>query len=97
MDETARGIRRNVFPKWGSRSIREIGRRDAKDLLDSVVDRGAPVAAMFLFATGASADTRGLTIKLKASEPKNVPVTQEVRLYGSSHALVIGIDALTGG
>lgn len=57
----------------------------------------AITTAMFLFATGASADTRGLTIKLKASEAKDAPVTEEVRLYGSSHALVIGIDKYTGG
>ena len=55
------------------------------------------ITALLLSAKGAPADTRGLTIKLKASEAKNAPVTQEVRLYGSSRALVIGIDAYTGG
>ena len=54
-------------------------------------------AALFLCLTGASADTRGLTVKIKASEAKDAPVTEEVRLYGSSHALVIGIDKYTGG
>jgi len=54
-------------------------------------------AALFLYVTGASADNRGLTIKLKASEAKGAPVTEEVRLYKSSHALVIGIDNYTGG
>ena len=57
----------------------------------------AITTALFLCVAGASADTRGLTIKLKASEAKDAPVTEEVRLYGSSHALVIGIDAYAGG
>ena len=48
-------------------------------------------------ASAAAAQTRGLTIKLRASEANNAPVAEEVRLYGSSFALVIGIDKYTGG
>ena len=33
--------------------------------------------ALFLCATGASADTRGLTIKLKASEAKVAPESKQ--------------------
>jgi integrase len=49
-EETARVIRRNALPKWGSRSIHEIGKRDVNDLLDAVVARGSPVAANRLLA-----------------------------------------------
>ena len=59
------------------------------------------IVAMLLasaFSAGAAgAETRGLTIRLKASEAANAPVSGEVRLYESSFALVIGIDAYTGG
>ena len=48
-------------------------------------------------AAGAAAETRGLTIQLKANEAKDAPVAGEVRLYGASYALVIGIDKYTGG
>lgn len=44
-DETAAIFRRNVLPKWGERRLDEITRRDVLDLLDGIVDRGAPVAA----------------------------------------------------
>ena len=37
--------------------------------------------------------SRGVTVKLKASEAVNAADAGEVRLYESSHALVIGIDA----
>ena len=45
----------------------------------------------------ASADTRGISVQLRASDDANAPVTETVKLYGSSHALVIGIDRYTGG
>ena len=64
--------------------------------------RGRFIAAVVflaacLVAGTAWSQTRGLTIKLKASEAKDAPVTEEVRLYRSSYALVIGIDKYTGG
>ena len=55
------------------------------------------VLAACLSAAVAAAQTRGLTIQLKASEARDAPVAEEVRLYGSSHALVIGIDEYTNG
>ena len=56
------------------------------------------LAALLLVEAGAaSAETRGLTIQLKASEARDAPVAAEVRLYGASHALVIGIDTYTNG
>jgi integrase len=50
VEETTRVIRHDVLPKWGSRSIHEIGKRDVNDLLDAVVARGSPVAANRLLA-----------------------------------------------
>jgi formylglycine-generating enzyme required for sulfatase activity len=44
-----------------------------------------------------SAGTRGVTVRLRDSDSANAPVTEEVNLYGSSHALVIGIDRYTKG
>ncbi len=59
--------------------------------------RGLALGLAILALVGAGgegiAETRGVTIKLKASEAAGAPVAEEVRLYGSSHALVIGIDA----
>jgi formylglycine-generating enzyme required for sulfatase activity len=40
-----------------------------------------------------AAGSRGVTVRLKASEATNAADAGEVRLYESSHALVIGIDA----
>ena len=47
--------------------------------------------------TRAHAATRGLTVELRASEASGAPVAEAVQLYGSSHALVIGIDGYTNG
>ena len=43
------------------------------------------------------AASRGITVKLKASESAGSADAGSVRLYESSHALVIGIDAYTNG
>ena len=43
------------------------------------------------------AASRGINVTLKASEAQGAPDAGTVRLYGSSHALVIGIDDYTGG
>lgn len=45
VDETARILKREILPKWGKRSIHEIGMRDVNDLLDVVVARGSHVMA----------------------------------------------------
>ena len=58
---------------------------------------GALLAAALLLGGAAAAQTRGLTIQLKASEARDAPVAEEVRLYGASYALVIGIDNYTNG
>jgi len=43
--EIARMLRREVVPKWGTRSIHEIGKRDVIELVSEVTARGAPSAA----------------------------------------------------
>ena len=60
------------------------------------------LVAFLLLATvavgaAARAETRGLTVKMRASEAADAPPAGEVALYRSSHALVIGIDEYTGG
>src|SRR5262245_22515740 len=43
--ETERLLRRHVLPRWRGRSIDSITRRDVLDVLDRVVDSGAPIEA----------------------------------------------------
>jgi integrase len=43
--EDERMLNRDVLPKWGDRSVRSITRRDVRDILERVVDRGSPIAA----------------------------------------------------
>jgi hypothetical protein len=50
--ETERLIARNILPSWGPRPIAGIKPRDVIDLLDSIVDRDAPIAANRVFAAG---------------------------------------------
>ena len=51
MNETTRIIRNDVLPKWGTRSIHEIGKRDINNLLDTKSDRGSKYMANRLLAT----------------------------------------------
>ena len=50
-----------------------------------------------LLASAALADTRGLSVELRASEAADAPLSETVRLYSKTYALVIGIDNYTGG
>jgi integrase len=43
--EDERALNADVLPHWGTRSVRELRRRDVRDLLNSIVDRGSPVQA----------------------------------------------------
>jgi integrase len=43
--ETERALRLHVLPYWRGRSVNSIVRRDILDVLDRVVDSGAPIAA----------------------------------------------------
>ena len=45
-----RALKKEVLPVWGHRKAKDITRRDIITLLDSVVDRGAPVMANRLLA-----------------------------------------------
>ena len=44
-----------------------------------------------------AAETRGLTLKLRASEASDAPIVEEVELYSKSFALVIGNDTYANG
>jgi len=43
--ETERLLRQHVLPRWRGRMVHEVTRRDVLDILDRVVDGGAPIAA----------------------------------------------------
>jgi len=43
--EDARVIQRELLPKWGSRKAKDIKRRDVIALLDTIVERDAPIQA----------------------------------------------------
>jgi integrase len=60
-NEDERILRKDVLPVWGKRKAKDIRRRDVIELLDEIVDRGAPIQAnrtlavirkMFNFAIG---------------------------------------------
>ena len=44
-DEVKRIFERDVLPLWGGRSIKDIDRREVIELVDGIVDRGAPTMA----------------------------------------------------
>lgn len=48
--EHTRLIERNIRPKWKSRLLSEIRKKDVVELLDGLVDRGAEISANRLFA-----------------------------------------------
>jgi integrase len=43
--EVERVLERELIPAWGHRCVAELGRRDILDLIDAIVDRGAPTMA----------------------------------------------------
>ena len=49
--EVERRFRKYVLPRWGARRVREIERRDVIELLDGIVDGGAPISANRTLAT----------------------------------------------
>jgi len=50
VEGTERLLRRHVLPRWRGRMVHEITRRDVLDVLDRIVDGGAPIAANRVFA-----------------------------------------------
>lgn len=48
--ETERLLRQHVLPRWRGRRLHDITRRDVLDVLDRVVDGGAPIAANRVFS-----------------------------------------------
>lgn len=55
------------------------------------------VMGLMMWAGGSAAQDRGIEVRLKASEAVGAPDAGAVRLYNNSYALVIGIDAYSGG
>lgn len=54
-------------------------------------------SSLWLLSNTAALARRGITVKLRANEKADAPVTEEVNLYSSNYALVIGIDNYTHG
>lgn len=50
--ETEKLLNRHIVATWGERDITSISRRDVRDMLDGLVDRGFPIAANRTLATG---------------------------------------------
>jgi integrase len=43
--EDERVLRADVLPRWKGRAVRSLTRRDVRDVLDRIVERGSPIAA----------------------------------------------------
>jgi integrase len=56
--ETERLLRLHVMPRWRGRAVSSITRRDVLDVLDRVVDAGAPIAANRVIATSPCAGVK---------------------------------------
>ena len=65
--------------------------------LTAVLAAAIVAAGLVASQMAGAATSRGVEVRLKASEAADAPVVETVQLYGASHALVIGIDAYTGG
>ena len=48
--EVERVLVRELMPAWGHRPVAEITRRDIRDLIDGIADRGAPIMALRVHA-----------------------------------------------
>jgi integrase len=77
--ETERLLRRNVLPRWRGRSIDSITRRDVLDVLDRVIDGGAPIEAnrvlaatrkMFAWAVGRDIIAASPCVGVKPPSPE---------------------------
>jgi integrase len=58
--EDQRMLRLDVLPHWQSRHVKTLTRRDVNDLLDGIVDRGAPVTANRVLALVSRIFTYGI-------------------------------------
>jgi integrase len=48
--EVERIVERELIPAWGHRAVSEISRRDVRDLIDGIADRGSPIMALRVYA-----------------------------------------------
>ena len=78
--EDRRMLHKDVLPRWAGRKAKDISRRDVVTLLNSIVDRGAPIQAnrtltilrrMFGFAVGQSIIETSPCDKVEAPSPEN--------------------------
>jgi integrase len=91
--EDERILHKDVLPRWGDRKVRDITRRDVVMLLNSIVDRGAPIQAnrtfglvrrMFRFAIGQAIIEHSPCDNVEAPSAENrrdrVLTEEEIRL-----------------
>ena len=67
--ETERALRLHVLPYWRGRSVNSINRRDILDVLDRVVDGGAPIAANRVLAATRKLFNWAVSRDILASSP----------------------------
>ena len=67
--ETERALRLHVLPYWRGRSANSISRRDILDVLDRVVDGGAPIAANRVLAATRKLFNWAVSRDILASSP----------------------------
>ena len=58
---------------------------------------GGAFLAVSLTAAAVAAEGERVTVSVRASESPDAAIVEDIELYGSSHALVIGIDKYTAG
>jgi integrase len=94
-------VERELIPAWGNRPIGEIGRRDVRDLIDAIADRGAVVMArrvhgylhrLFVWAVGRDiiAVNPATNLPLPGSETRRDRVLTDAELlavWSSTEAL----------
>jgi integrase len=67
--ETERALRLHVLPYWRGRSVNSIARKDVLDVLDRVVDGGAPIAANRVLAATRKLFNWAVSRDILASSP----------------------------
>lgn len=95
--EDERILNKDVLPRWGSRKVNSITRRDVVTLINDIVDRGAPIGAnrtfgilrrMFKFAINQAMIETSPCDKIEPPSPENqrdrVLGESEIRLFWSA-------------
>jgi len=100
--EDERLLRREILPQWRTRKARDIKRRDVIELLDAIVDRGAPIQAnrvlalvRKMFNWGISRDLIEVNPCAQVKAPAKEQQRQRVLSEAEIRAVWRGFDQLT--